>query len=104
MASLFPFFPLFSDEVIDFYFDEMKANFAWVFSYMPIGRSFTLELLPPPEQRLWMWRRFWKLVRKRRIYIADFWKSGTASLGCIAAALQDPACFQGLVAYNKAVA
>jgi MoaA/NifB/PqqE/SkfB family radical SAM enzyme len=76
---------LFSDEVIDFYFDEMKANFAWVFHYMPIGRSFTLDLLPTPEQRLWMWRRSWELVRKRRIFIADFWNSGTASLGCIAA-------------------
>ncbi len=75
---------LFSDAVIDFYFNEMKANFAWVFHYMPIGRSFTLELLPTPEQRLWMWRRSWELVRNRKIFIADFWNSGTASLGCLA--------------------
>ncbi|MCX7972920.1 MAG: radical SAM protein [Candidatus Aminicenantes bacterium] len=76
---------LFSDEVIDFYFEEMKANFAWVFHYMPIGRSFTLSLLPSPKQRIWMWRRSWELVRKRKIFIADFWNSGTASYGCIAA-------------------
>ena len=76
---------LFSDEVIDFYFNKMKANFAWVFHYMPIGRSYTLSLLPTPEQRVWMWRRSWELVRERRIFIADFWNSGTATCGCIAA-------------------
>lgn len=76
---------LFSDEVINFYFNEKKANFAWVFHYMPIGRSFTLSLLPSPQQRVWMWRRSWELVRQRKIFIADFWNSGTASYGCIAA-------------------
>ncbi len=76
---------LFSDEVIDFYFNKMKANFAWVFHYMPIGRSYTLSLLPSPEQRLWMWRRSWEIVRQKKIFIADFWNSGTASYGCIAA-------------------
>jgi len=74
-----------SDEVIDFYFKEHAANFAWVFHYMPIGRAITLELMPTPEQRLWLWQRSWELVRKRRLFVADFWNGGTASQGCIGA-------------------
>jgi MoaA/NifB/PqqE/SkfB family radical SAM enzyme len=74
-----------SDRVIDFYFHEMGAHFAWVFQYMPIGRAITLDLLPTPEQRLWMWKRSWELIRERRLYISDFWNGGTAAQGCIAA-------------------
>jgi len=76
---------LLSDEVVDFYFHRMGALFGWVFHYMPIGRAYTLELLPTPEQRLWMWRRAWQLVYERHLFLADFWNSGTASLGCISA-------------------
>lgn len=74
-----------SERVIDFYFNEMDANFAWLFQYMPIGRAITLDLLPTPEQRLWMWKRSWELIRERRLYISDFWNGGPAALGCIAA-------------------
>ncbi len=74
-----------SDEVIDFYFDKMGALFAWIFQYMPIGRSYTLELLPTPEQRRWMWERSWQLVYERKIFLADFWNSGSATHGCISA-------------------
>jgi len=74
-----------SDEVVDFYFEEMGAMFAWIFHYMPIGRAFTLKLLPTPEQRLWMWQRSWQLVNDRHLFIADFWNSGTAAKGCLAA-------------------
>jgi hypothetical protein len=76
---------LLSDEVVDFYFHRMGALFGWLFHYMPIGRAYTLELLPTPEQRLWMWRRAWQLVYERHLFLADFWNSGTASLGCISA-------------------
>ncbi len=74
-----------SDEFINFFFDEQQAVYAWLFQYMPIGRGYTLDLLPTPEQRLWMWKRTWQTVRERKIMIADFWNSGTASNGCIAA-------------------
>ena len=74
-----------SDEVINFFFEEMGAMFAWVFHYMPIGRAYTLQLLPTPEQRLWMWQRSWQLVYDRHLFIADFWNSGTAAKGCLAA-------------------
>jgi MoaA/NifB/PqqE/SkfB family radical SAM enzyme len=74
-----------SDEVVDFLWEEMGILFAWVFHYMPIGRAYTLDLLPTPQQRLMLWQRTWELVRKRGYFIADFWDSGTASDGCIAA-------------------
>ncbi|MDH7511329.1 MAG: radical SAM protein [Clostridiales bacterium] len=74
-----------SDEVVDFYFDRMGAMYAWIFHYMPIGRSYTLDLLPTPGQRLRMWQRAWELIRRRHLFIADFWNLGTASFGCVAA-------------------
>lgn len=74
-----------SDEVIDFYFEKMGALFAWIFQYMPIGRSYTLELLPTPEQRHWMWKRSWQIVYERKLFLADFWNSGSATHGCISA-------------------
>jgi len=79
---------VFSDEVIDFYFNEMGALFGWVFHYMPIGRAITLDLLPTPEQRLWMWKRAWELIRERHIFLVDFWNGGTISQGCIGAGRQ----------------
>jgi MoaA/NifB/PqqE/SkfB family radical SAM enzyme len=74
-----------SDQFIDFFFDEQQAVYGWLFQYMPIGRAYTLDLLITPEQRLWMWRRTWQLVRERHIMLADFWNCGTVSEGCIAA-------------------
>jgi len=78
-------YEVFSDEVIDYYFNQLKVNFAWAFQYMPIGRAFTLDLLPSPEQRLWMFQRAWQLVYEKHIFLIDFWNSGPASHGCLAA-------------------
>lgn len=73
-----------SDEFIDF-FMQQGALFAWLFQYMPIGRSFTLDLMVTPQQRTWMWRRSWEIVREKRFFLADFWNSGTACDGCLSA-------------------
>jgi len=73
------------DEFVNFYFDEQGAAYGWIFQYMPIGRKYTLDLMVTPEQRLKMWYRTRRLVRERKIFFADFWNSGTASNGCIAA-------------------
>ncbi len=73
-----------SDEFIEF-FIQQGALFAWLFQYMPIGRSFTLDLMVTPQQRAWMWRRSWEIIRKRRFFIADFWNHGTACDGCLSA-------------------
>ena len=77
-----------SDPVIDFYFQEQGALFAWLFHYMPIGRAITLDLMPTPPQRLWMWKRTWELIKDRRLFIADFWNGGTTARGCISAGRQ----------------
>ena len=74
-----------SDEFVDFCFEEQGALYGFMFQYMPIGRSFTLDLMPTPEQRLWMWRRSWEIIRERQIFFVDFWNHGTLSEGCIAA-------------------
>ena len=73
-----------SDEFIDFLFEQQRALYGWIFHYMPIGRSFTLDLMPTPEQRVWMWQRVWQIIRERHIFLADFWNHATLSNGCIA--------------------
>lgn len=75
-----------STEFTDFYYNQQGALYGWIFHYMPIGRGFTLELLPTPEQRVTLLHKIWKLVYEQKIFIADFWNSGTASDGCICAA------------------
>ncbi len=72
-----------SDEFYDYYFEKEKAVYGWIFHYMPVGRGFTLDLMPTPEQRVQMLRKEWDMVRERRVFLADFWNSGTSSDGCI---------------------
>jgi MoaA/NifB/PqqE/SkfB family radical SAM enzyme len=74
-----------SDEVVETFFDGIGASYAFVFHYMPIGRSFTLDLMLTPEQRLRLFERVWWLVRNEHIFIADFWNSASATNGCLAA-------------------
>ncbi|MBC7236803.1 MAG: radical SAM protein [Chloroflexi bacterium] len=74
-----------SDAFVDYCFQEKGALYGWIFQYMPIGRSITLDLMPTPEQRLWMWKRIRQLARERHLFFADFWNQGTLTEGCIAA-------------------
>jgi len=74
-----------SDEFIDFFFNEQKALYGWIFQYMPIGRKYTLNLLVTPEQRLRMYKKTFELIYEKGIFIADFWNCGTVSNGCISA-------------------
>jgi MoaA/NifB/PqqE/SkfB family radical SAM enzyme len=74
---------LLSDPIIDYYFREQGAIYCWIFQYMPIGRSFTLNLMITPEQRVELWRREQVLLREKGLFIADFWNSGPGSSGCI---------------------
>ncbi len=75
-----------SDEFFDFYFEQQKAVYIWMFQYMPIGRKYTLDLMPTPQQRLELYKKEWQLVRERDIFLADFWNSATSSDGCISGA------------------
>jgi len=79
------------EEFIDFFFKQQGALYQWVFQYMPIGRSYTLDMMVTPEQRQRMYERTWELVRERNLFIADFWNSGTVTNGCISAGGADGA-------------
>lgn len=74
-----------SDEFIDYYFDQQGALYGWIFQYMPMGRDQSLDLVVPPEARVEMSKRMWRLVRDKKIFLIDFWNSATVSQGCIAA-------------------
>ena len=76
---------LLSDEFIDFCFVEQGATYGWIFQYMPIGRHFTLDLMPTPEQRLTMYKRVQYFLNEKKLFLVDFWNSGIASNGCISA-------------------
>lgn len=78
-----------SDDFIEFLFNEKHAVIGWIFQYMPIGRSFTFEMMPTPAQRLEMWRQSWKLVREKKVFLADFWNHGTIVDGCLSAGGHD---------------
>ncbi|HMN15387.1 MAG TPA: SPASM domain-containing protein [Bellilinea sp.] len=66
------------------FFEAQGALYGWIFHYMPIGRSFTLDLMPTSEQRAWMWQRVWQIIRERHTFLADFWNHASLSFGCIA--------------------
>ncbi len=77
---------LISKEMIKFYFDEQGALYEWLFQYMPIGRGVDVEHQVSPLVRAKMWEREQEIVRKKRLFFADFWNGGTFSSGCIAGA------------------
>jgi len=75
---------LISKEMIKFYFDEQGALYEWLFQYMPIGRGVEVKRQVPPDIRRKMWEREQEIVRKERLFFADFWNSGPFASGCIA--------------------
>ncbi|MEM3486105.1 MAG: radical SAM/SPASM domain-containing protein [Candidatus Methanomethyliaceae archaeon] len=79
---------LLSDEVVSFYFEEQGALYGWIFQYMPIGRGYDLSLMVTPEQRLYLHRRMWEVVREKKVFLMDFWNSGSTTHGCLAAGRQ----------------
>jgi MoaA/NifB/PqqE/SkfB family radical SAM enzyme len=74
-----------SDSMLDFFFQEQCAFYAFIFQYMPIGRYPDLDWMPTPEQRLPFWKRSWDVVRQRQLFLLDFWNHGPMVEGCIAA-------------------
>ena len=74
-----------SDEFIDFYFNKLGVYYGWIFQYMPIGRSFSLELMVTPEQRYEMLKRMRHFIMDKELFLADFWNSGTITNGCLSA-------------------
>jgi MoaA/NifB/PqqE/SkfB family radical SAM enzyme len=74
-----------TQELFDRYMERHGAKYMWIFQYMPIGREQTLQRQVTPQQRLEMYNRTWKAVRESRMFIADFWNSGSFSSGCVSA-------------------
>ncbi len=74
-----------SDDFIDVYFEREGAMYGWLFQYMPVGRGQTLDLVVPPEERVQMMERMHRVIRERKVFLADFWNSGHVSCGCVSA-------------------
>jgi MoaA/NifB/PqqE/SkfB family radical SAM enzyme len=76
---------LLTDEFYTTYFDELGASFMWQFQLMPIGRGKeAFELMPDPETRVKLYRKWESLMAEKRYPVADFWNSGVLTRGCIA--------------------
>jgi MoaA/NifB/PqqE/SkfB family radical SAM enzyme len=76
---------LLADPLLDFYFGELGAFYAFIFQYMPIGRSPDLDWMPKVDQRIPFWKRSWEVVNQRQFFLLDFWNHGPLVEGCIAA-------------------
>jgi len=74
-----------SDELVDYYFKELGAIYGWIFQYMPIGRSYSVDLMVSAEQRAWMLERELRMIYERNHFLIDFWNGGIMSMGCISA-------------------
>lgn len=75
-----------SDEFYDFLIDKGVA-FSWYFHFMPVGMDATMDLVPTPEQREYMYHRI-REVRNweggKPIFLMDFQNDGEFVSGCIA--------------------
>ena len=69
------------------YFDqmiEMGAKFAWLFTYMPVGKGAVTELMATAEQREMMYHRVREYRKTKSLFTMDFWNDGEYVGGCIA--------------------
>ena len=74
-----------SEKFLDYCFKVKGAMYGWIFHYMPIGRSSTLEMMITPEQRHWMLQQEMELIFRKKMFLIDFWNGGPLSAGCISA-------------------
>ncbi|ACB84151.1 radical SAM protein [Natranaerobius thermophilus] len=72
-----------SEEYIDAMVDK-GCLFGWYFTYMPIGKQGTPDMLVTPEQRAYMFEQIHKFRAEKPIFLIDFWNDGEFSGGCIA--------------------
>lgn len=74
-----------SDEFLDLFFAEQGAFYGFLFQYLPIGQSLSLEPMLTHEQRVNSWRRAWEVIETKRLFLFDFWNHGPIVDGCLAA-------------------
>ena len=70
----------------EYYFEEIRATYMWIFQYMPIGRRFTTELMITPEQRFELFKKWRQVLSEKQWFVADFWNSAILTSGCISCA------------------
>jgi MoaA/NifB/PqqE/SkfB family radical SAM enzyme len=63
--------PVLSDTFLHEMFERHGALYAMLLPYFPIGRSVSLEKMPTPDERFWMWQRTREVVRAKNYVIAD---------------------------------
>jgi MoaA/NifB/PqqE/SkfB family radical SAM enzyme len=73
---------LVSDDFVEFYMN-LGCLVGWYFSYMPVGRSPDVALMPTPAQRLHRYHRIRTLRSKYDVMVADFWCDGLLTGGCL---------------------
>jgi len=77
---------LLKDDFYDYYFKELRANYMWMFQFMPIGRKPDVELSLTPEQRIALYKEWVKVLTEKNYFVADFWNSAILSVGCLSCA------------------
>ena len=71
----------------DAFFDdiiEKGAKFAWLFTYIPVGKDAVPELMVSADQREFMYNQIRKFRFTKAIFTMDFWNDGEYVGGCIA--------------------
>jgi MoaA/NifB/PqqE/SkfB family radical SAM enzyme len=76
-----------SDDFIDYYMQK-GASFAWLFTYIPVGRTPDLELMATPQQRDQLRQASMRWHRTKPIFVGDFWNDGASCAGCLSASRQ----------------
>ena len=72
-----------SDEYFDWLI-EKGALFAWIFTYMPVGKDAPTSLMPTPEDRECLYRFNRRIRETKPILTLDFQHDGEFVGGCIA--------------------
>lgn len=72
-----------SHEFIDAMIDK-GVKFAWLFTYMPVGKDAVVELIATAKQREYMYHTVREFRKTKPIFIMDFWNDGEYVNGCIA--------------------
>ena len=72
-----------SEEYIDWLIDK-GALFAWIFTYMPVGKDSPTDLMPTPEQREKLYLFNDKMRQTKPLFTLDFQHDGEYVGGCIA--------------------
>lgn len=72
-----------SEEYIDALI-SWGAKFAWIFTYMPVGKDAVPDLLATAEQREFMYRQVRAFRNTKPLFTVDFWNDGEYVKGCVA--------------------